>query len=289
MDILQSAIDNMAPSPMMIVGDMNAPLPTTAELSRCWYRKHPYNKHGFVLYVFLRSKDLEIVDFNFKQDVPYTVFNSTSNTYIDHVFSSNFAADAIKSCSIISNSALNVSDHYSLHTLIELCFKDDAISSTDVSNDAPSFPRINWSDSQICSLYSKYVNEKATQLPDVKSDEVKSRRVAVGLMCNAMVTSMYASSSKAITSTKSSSKHDKNHFRSKKWWSSDCLITRDKQRFWYGIWRSCGRPRQGQVYACYKATKKLNRAACEQAMNCNMNRVTLQLYSMYRGRDLKKF
>ena len=186
---------------MMIVGDMNAPLPTTAELSRCWYRKHPYNKHGFVLYLFFRSKDLEI-------DVPYTVFNTTSNTYIDHVFSSNFAADAIKSCSIISNSALNVSDHYPLHTLIELCFKDDAIS--DVSNDAPSFPRINWSDSQICSLYSQYVIEKATHLPDVKSDEVKSRREAVGLMCNAMVTSMYASSSKAITSTKSSSKHDKN-------------------------------------------------------------------------------
>ena len=72
MDILQSAIDVMDPSPMMIVGNMNASLPKTAELSRCWYRKHPYNKHSFVLYDFLRSNDLEVVDFNFKQDVPYT-------------------------------------------------------------------------------------------------------------------------------------------------------------------------------------------------------------------------
>ena len=63
---------------------------------------------------------------------------------------------------------------------------------------------------------------------------------------------------------------------------------RDKQRFWYGIWRSCGRPRQGQVYTCYKAAKKLYRAACKQAMNCNMNRVTHQLNSMYRGRDLNQ-
>ena len=35
---------------------------------------------------FLRNNDLEVVDFNFKQDVPYTFFNSTSNTYIDYVF-----------------------------------------------------------------------------------------------------------------------------------------------------------------------------------------------------------
>ena len=54
-------------------------------------------------------------------------FNSTSNTYIGHVFSSNFAANAIKSCSIISNSALNVSDNYLLHTVIELCIKEDVI------------------------------------------------------------------------------------------------------------------------------------------------------------------
>ena len=37
----------------------------------------------------------------------------------------------------------------------------------------------------------------------------------VDSMCNAMVTSMHASSSKAITSKKSSCKHDKNHFKPK--------------------------------------------------------------------------
>ena len=49
-------------------------------------------------------------------------------------------------------------------------------------------------------------------MPDVKSDEVKSRREAVSVvdsMCNAMVTSMHASSSKAITSKNSGCKQDK--------------------------------------------------------------------------------
>ena len=73
----------------------------------------------------------------------------------------------------------------------------------------------------------------------------------------------------------------------KKWWNSDCLITCEKQGLWYGIWRSCGR--QGHVYTCYKAAKKLYRAACKQAINCNMNRVTHQINSMYSGRNLKSY
>ena len=69
-----------------LVGDMNASFPKKAKLSSSWYRKHSYNKHSFVLYDFLRINDPEVVDFNFKQDVPYMFFNSTSNTYIDYVF-----------------------------------------------------------------------------------------------------------------------------------------------------------------------------------------------------------
>ena len=45
LDILQSAIDGMDPYPIMIVGDMNAPLPRQAELSRYWYRLYPFNRH----------------------------------------------------------------------------------------------------------------------------------------------------------------------------------------------------------------------------------------------------
>ena len=42
LDILQSTIDGMDPSPIMIVGDMNAPLPRQAELSRYWYILYPF-------------------------------------------------------------------------------------------------------------------------------------------------------------------------------------------------------------------------------------------------------
>ena len=71
LDILQSAIDGMDPSPIMIVGDMNAPLPRQAELSRYWYRLYPFNRHSYILYDFLRNNDFEVANFNFEQDVSY--------------------------------------------------------------------------------------------------------------------------------------------------------------------------------------------------------------------------
>ena len=86
LDILQSAIDGMDPSPIMIVGDMNDPLPRQAELSRYWYRLYPFNRHSYILYDFLRNNDFEVANFNFEQDVSYTYFNTISRSYIEHFF-----------------------------------------------------------------------------------------------------------------------------------------------------------------------------------------------------------
>ena len=40
LDILQSTIDNIEPSPLTIVSDMNAALPKASEINRHWYRQH---------------------------------------------------------------------------------------------------------------------------------------------------------------------------------------------------------------------------------------------------------
>jgi endo-1,4-beta-mannosidase len=91
LDILQSAIDSIGPSPLVSVGDVNAPSPRHVQLSRFWYQQHPYNKHSYILHDCLTSNYLKAVDFNFDQDVSYTYFNATSQSYIDHVFSSSCA------------------------------------------------------------------------------------------------------------------------------------------------------------------------------------------------------
>ena len=42
----------------------------------------------------------------------------------------------------------------------------------------------------------------------------------------------------------------KDRFKPNNWCNNDCLVRQDRQRFWYGIWRSCGWPREGHVYLC---------------------------------------
>ena len=63
LDILQSTIDNMEPSPLMIVGDMNAALPKAPEINRHWYRQHPYNKHSYILYDFFKKQLIDGYEF----------------------------------------------------------------------------------------------------------------------------------------------------------------------------------------------------------------------------------
>ena len=88
-------------------------------------------------------------------------------------------------------------------------------------------------------------------------------------MCNDAVTVMHE-----CCSSVASDKHDvyKVPFKLNRWWNRDCLVTRDRQRLWYGIWKSCGRPRVGHVYML-QVSRKTYRRACNQAMNSNFNQL----------------
>ena len=174
----------------MIVGDMNAPLPRQSELSRYWYRVYPFNRHSYILYDFLRNNDFEVANFNFEQDLSY--FNTISRSYIDHVFISKDARNAVTACAIVSDLPSNVSDHFPMCTTLgvlvtskELDIADNGVSSF------PNFPRVDWSDNKNCTAYSRYMDVATASLPGVNFDTVTYRdeaRKAVESMCNDAVT-----------------------------------------------------------------------------------------------------
>ena len=91
LDILQSTIDNLEPSPVMIVGDMNTTLPMNQELPRSWHRRYPFNVYSNMLHDFICNNDLVVANFAFEQPSKYTYFSSNNSSYIDHVFVSRFA------------------------------------------------------------------------------------------------------------------------------------------------------------------------------------------------------
>ena len=52
----------------------------------------------------------------------------------------------------------------------------------------------------------------------------------------------------------------------KPWWNRKCTLSRNRNRIFHHIWKSCGRPTSGTTYDCYKASRKAYRACCRTAI-----------------------
>ena len=87
----------------------------------------------------------------------------------------------------------------------------------------------------------------------------------------------------------SKTKSFSNKRRRKHWWDTSCTIARDKLKFWFSIWKSCGRPRQGHIYECYKSVKYKFRNACRTSVNekiiANLNNCD----NLYKQRNMSSF
>ena len=78
-------------------------------------------------------------------------------------------------------------------------------------------------------------------------------------------------------------------YKPKKYWCPHLSQLRDKKKFWWSLWNDNGRPKQGQVYDCYKGTKKLFRKYCRYYMQNEVNSSFINLNSMYRERKMSCF
>jgi hypothetical protein len=151
------------------------------------------------------------------------------------------------------------------------------------------FPRVDWSDSTQCQLFATYVEATATTLPQVDIDSVldhESARIKIDIMCDTMKTAVHKAAQLVHNHRQSSyrGRHKKKH-----WWNSDCLYNRDRQRFWFRLWKAAGKPRTGHVYSCYKLAKKSFRKVCRQAVNNGMTQTFQQLDLLRGHRNMNKF
>ena len=102
LDEIQGFMD-ACETPLLVVGDMNAPLPAKPELHINWYRQHPFNANSRLLYDFTVENDLRVVDMSFKQPVNYTFSNDGRTSYIDHILTTQSACSYVRGCNIMAN------------------------------------------------------------------------------------------------------------------------------------------------------------------------------------------
>ena len=190
LDKIQLVIDNIDPSPVMLLGDMNAPLPWQHHLPHQWYKRHPFTRHSLLLYDFICNNDMYCCNLDFDQKVNYTYSRNGHTSYIDHVFMSKFASGLVKDCQILSNLANNVSDHLPLKSSIDIHIENSKTSEVQTCP-VNKYPTLNWSKINLCNQYKVNVRKLGDNLTNTPLKEIDSHAKAnqyLNNMCNNITT-----------------------------------------------------------------------------------------------------
>ena len=292
LDLLQHLLNTYGEiSPVVLSVDFNAALPQSSQLARNWYQRHPFSKQSAVLYEFLSSNDLYVANFDFKQKVNYTYFKENVKSYIDHCILSNQLRDKISKCSILS-SMDSTSDHFPVDVIINVVLKQCHINE-DAQSSVPAGKYINWNNKCIRDVYSEELSKLVKNLEppsDFNIDTVICTSTdliqsSIDIYYENIVNRMHKAAEIAVSKvTNIETSHNK-HFRldkrEKHWWNSECINTRNRHRFWFKIWRSCDKPREGAVSHVYKYSKHIYRKACRNAINGQINKKFKDVDSLF--------
>ena len=197
LNALQCSIDSSDPSPIMVIGDLNADLPRHIGLNRHWHKSRPFNAHSLLMYNFMVDNELYVANHSFPQQINHTYHKGRDTTYIDHVLVSTFLD--INSCGIMCDID-NVSDHYPPLTDITLqctsveqvLHSDNGMTSPDNGMTSPDSgmtitTRVNWSDPVIKRNYSRHVDEAhmnlVSDLTDLHIQNHDDALLAVNKLC----------------------------------------------------------------------------------------------------------
>ena len=179
---------------------------------------------------------------------------------------------SIVSCKIIDACPYNTSDHLPVKTCLVLSIPDSALSDStnvDKHDTMKVFPKVNWSDPEQLEAYTKHIKHTTSALSLVHLSDVKCKTDVthvVNDLCSVLSDVMHSSASAVLKSCSRPSTYQGKQIR-KHWWNTNCSAAKSRVKFWYGIWVSYNRPRQGHVFSCYKIAKKSFRRLCKEAMD----------------------
>ena len=286
LDKLHGTIHNIT-SPFILLGDMNAQMPHTAQLSSQWYKSKPYNNHSMLLYDLVCDYKMTSANFQYKQSVDYTYFKGSTRTYIDHVFISDQMQDNIVGCVILPYDVENTSDHLPMKTTITLQTEQPRnINEVDHSKKCIT-SKIDWNINDNRLKYTNHVGRLSMSITS-PTDVIVSRESAqmqVDTTCEQIIRCIQMASdcvAKKISPPKSTKKQNP-------WWTHSTKVAKSRKSFWYHVWNDCGKPRDGHVYRCYKLSKSRYRQACRLAFNTRACRLHTSLNLLYRTKNSKQF
>ena len=296
LDKLQCLVDDCSGSPVVIMGDMNANLPLHSQLTRHWYRSHPFTSHSLMLHDFLVDNDLCVANFSSDQSVNYTYIKGNTKSYLDHAFVSKHNTDCIKNCKIDNCNWAGISDHlpirltYQLH--LDACVSDIQSVKTEKIQVCPKYPKINWDNPKCRQMYvghlknvisTSMMNDIICNFRNFSKMSNEGHQNAVNVVCDKLISVIHD----ACINNKSANHNVK--AKRVPWWSHDCTVARDRTRFWRSMWLKCNKDRNCHVFHVYKHVKKLYRSARRNAVKEFQQKSFHNLFNIFKSGNPKKF
>lgn len=277
-DKLQSLIDS-CDNPVTICGDFNVQLPRDKVASRRnWWRAPPFTPHSAIVTDFASANDLTAADFLTPQSPGYTYFCHARGAYswIDHVMVSSALHERIVSCKILQEDVLTTGDHLPLRTVIKLPLNS---AKSGVLCGKSKIPRPCWKNNDNNKRYRDALEAKLLQLPLLSShppvlqDEKQVWMDSyVNRLCNAL---KEAAADAGCVAARG--------LIPKTYWCPEIHTLAARKKFWWRLWVENGRPRRGQVFACYKLVKKLFRKLCRYKITAARQNYLVTLNGYTRG------
>ena len=290
---LQSLIEKSESVPCMIVGDFKTRLPQTDTLNAHWYRARPFSQRSALLYDFCSENELTVSNFQFSQAVNYTYWNGSNKSYIDHILVQGSLHGHITDCTILCSDDDNVSDHFAITACLSIpCDHTAHGPEEEALNPVPQFPRVDWNDPQAKDRYQSVLQQKLItyNLEELLAINTKPHAAhAVEEFYNSLVTSIHSASEAAADCNETQSGQAHSHRPRNTWWTGDCTTAKQRMKLFFHIWKSVGRPTEGNCYELYRDARRCYRRTCRNAVNGQHNRHFTLLTRLHQAKRSGQF
>ena len=173
----------------------------------------------------------------------------------------------IKGCKLLHNIPDNVSDHVALSMTLEL--ETEILDGGTVINSklqsVPAFPKPQWQNKDYVNRYKFHLNAALVNVKCSPDDLLKINNDSAVLFVNNLHDSLCDAMHEATRQCSTEFPYKRVKV-CKAWWTRDCTRARDRNRLFFHIWKSVGRPKQGVTYDCYRESRRAYRRTCKQAV-----------------------
>ena len=142
-----------------------------------------------------------------------------------------------------------------------------------------------WEDTEHKNKYRDILQRKLENITLIKIDEqadLKTKQKLLDSHDKDISNAMHQAAKEAGC-------YPEKRFKPKAFWCPEVQKLRNKKKFWWRLWSTCGRPRSGTVYECYKDLKRRFRCICRKNVQSVIDKHIRSATHDFKSNNIKSF